>query len=236
MKTETGFFAQQDALAKTVRFPADGVHLTADWVMPSKAQGIVLFAHGSGSGRHSSRNKAVAQYLVRRGLGTFLLDLLTPEEEKIDAVTRHLRFDIPLLAKRLIEATRWIREQDEGKTLPLCYFGASTGAAAALMAAGGLPGWIDAVVSRGGRPDLAGKVLPHVTSPTLMLVGGNDRVVEELNRTALQSMQCEKELVIIPGATHLFEEPGTLEQVAALAAKWFGKHCLACKQNGGRRK
>ena len=236
MKTESGLFLQQDAFSRTVQFPAEGVLLTADWVMPSKALGIVLFAHGSGSGRHSARNKAVAQYLLKRGLGTFLLDLLTPEEERIDAVTRHLRFDIPLLAKRLIEATRWIREQDAGKTLPLCYFGASTGAAAALMSAGGLPGWISAVVSRGGRPDLAGKVLPRVTSPTLLLVGGNDHVVEELNRGALQSMHCEKELVIIPGATHLFEEPGTLEQVAVLAAKWFGKHCLAGNKNGGHSK
>lgn len=233
MKTATGFHPRQEGFERTIRFPADGIHLIADWVMPTKALGIVLFAHGSGSSRHSSRNKQVARYLVRRGLGIFLLDLLTPEEERVDLVTRHLRFDIPLLAKRLIEATRWMRAQEEARNLPLCYFGASTGAAAALMSAGGLPGWIAAVVSRGGRPDLAGKILPHVTSPTLLIVGGNDRDVEELNRNALASMGCERKMVIIPGATHLFEEPGTLDQVAALAANWFGEHCTTWRDQGG---
>ncbi|MFZ4387525.1 MAG: dienelactone hydrolase family protein [Chthoniobacterales bacterium] len=192
--------------------------------MPPGARGIVLFAHGSGSSRHSSRNKAVARYLANRGMGTFLLDLLTPEEERVDEVTRHLRFDIPLLSRRLVDATRWLREQPEVRNLPIGYFGASTGAAAALVAASELPEDVAAVVSRGGRPDLAGMALPRVTSPTLLIVGGNDEIVEDLNRETLKRLCCRKEIVIVPGATHLFEEPGTLEQVSVLAAEWFTHH------------
>lgn len=192
--------------------------------MPANATGIVLFAHGSGSSRHSSRNQAVARYLVHRGMGTFLLDLLTPEEEQVDEVTRHLRFDIPLLSRRLVDATRWLKDQPEYKNLPVGYFGASTGAAAALVAASELPEEVGAVVSRGGRPDLAGMALTRVTSPTLLIVGGNDEIVEDLNREALERLCCRKEIVIIPGATHLFDEPGTLEQVSVLAAEWFTHH------------
>ena len=212
------------AIARTVRLPSDNKALIGDWTMPENARGIILFAHGSGSSRHSSRNKAVARYLVQRGMGTFLLDLLTSEEEQVDEVTPHLRFDIPLLSHRLIDATRWLREQPECRNLPIGYFGASTGAAAALVAASELSEEVAAVVSRGGRPDLAGMALTKVTSPTLLIVGGNDKIVEDLNREALERLCCRKEIVIIPGATHLFEEPGTLEQVAVLAAEWFTRH------------
>jgi len=211
---------------RTVHIPIreNGDSLTADWMMPSHARGIVLFAHGSGSGRNSSRNRAVARYLVGRCMGTFLLDLLTPAEEHIDERTRHLRFDIPLLAGRLVKATRWIHSQPEAKGLPLGYFGASTGAGAALVAAAELHDTIAAVVSRGGRPDLAGSALHHVMAPTLLLVGGNDEIVEELNRKALLRLHCPKHLTMIPGATHLFEEHGALEQVAMFAADWFLKY------------
>jgi dienelactone hydrolase len=214
----------KEGFSKTVHLRSEGDILTADWIMPPDALGIVLFAHGSGSSRHSSRNKAVARYLVGRGMGTLLLDLLTPEEERIDNVTRQLRFDIPLLAKRLVIATHWLSSQGEAKGLPLGYFGASTGAAAALIAAGELGEVVAAVVSRGGRPDLAGNSLPLVTSPTLLLVGGEDDIVEELNRKALAHLHGIKEIVIIPGATHLFEEPGMLDQVAVRAADWFAHY------------
>jgi alpha-beta hydrolase superfamily lysophospholipase len=166
----------------------------------------------------------VARHLVDRGIGTFLLDLLTLGEEQIDAVTRHLRFNIPFLGKRLVEATRWISDQQEARDLSLGYFGASTGSAAALVAAAGMKHSISAVVSRGGRPDLAGHALSLVTAPTLLLVGAKDTEVEQLNRQAMLQMHCEKKLVIIPGATHLFEEPGTLDQVAVDAADWFARY------------
>ena len=214
----------KEGFSKTVHLRSEGHTLTADWNMPPDALGIILFAHGSGSSRHSRRNQAVARYLVKRGMGTLLLDLLTPVEEEIDNITRRLRFDIDLLAKRLVTATHWLSSQGEANGLPLGYFGASTGAAAALVAAGELRERVTAVVSRGGRPDLAGDSLPHVTSPTLLLVGGNDPVVADLNRKALDLMICPKELVIIPRATHLFEEPGMLDQVAVLAANWFTHH------------
>jgi alpha-beta hydrolase superfamily lysophospholipase len=213
-----------EGFAKSVMMPTKGGGMIADWVMPPDALGIVLFAHGSGSSRHSSRNKAVARYLQERGMGTFLLDLLTPEEEKTDLITREHRFDIPLLSRRLADATRWLRTQPEAKHLPLAYFGASTGAAAALIAAARLPREISSVVSRGGRPDLAGDIIIRVASPTLLLVGGRDDVVIELNRKAMEKMRAPRELVIIPGATHLFEEPGTLEEVARRAADWFLAH------------
>lgn len=207
--------------------------LTADWVMPSKATGIVLFAHGSGSGRHSPRNRSVASYLQNRGIGTLLLDLLTPEEEKIDLVTRQYRFDIPLLTQRLVDVTRWIRSRPEVSARPLGYFGASTGAAAALGAASTLPGDISSIVSRGGRPDLASDSLEHVTAPTLLLVGGRDGVVIDMNREAMSRMRCRCDLVIIPGATHLFEEQGALEQVAEKAADWFLEHGMSGVTQGG---
>ena len=225
METELfSIHSEKEGFSKTVHLPVEGGRITADWIMPPHHLGIVLFAHGSGSSRHRSRNKEVAQYLVNRGLGIFLLGLLTPGEEEIDRATRQLRFAIPLLANRLSQAALWMRRQEAGQGTPLGYFGASTGAAAALVSAAALPGEIAAVVSRGGRPDLAGGLLSRVTSPTLLLVGGRDVAVEDLNRKALEKLGCVKELVIIPGATHLFEEPGTLDQVAVLAADWFTRH------------
>lgn len=224
MKTLLTTPQRTEGFSRTVHPRSGNDILTADWVMPPDATGIILFAHGSGSGRHSSRNRAVAMLLQSRGMGTLLLDLLTAEEEESDMVTAQFRFDIPLLTRRLVDATRWIRTREEAFDLPLAYFGASTGAAAALAAAAQLPGEISSVVSRGGRPDLAGDSLPHVTSPTLLLVGGADEVVIDLNRRALQSLRCRSHLCIIPGATHLFEEPGKLEQVAVKAADWFRDH------------
>ncbi|MCX8493501.1 MAG: dienelactone hydrolase family protein [Chthoniobacterales bacterium] len=214
-----------EEFTRTAHVPilGNGNSLIADWTMPANARGVVLFAHGSGSGRQSSRNRAVARYLVSRSIGTFLMDLLSIEEERIDNVTRHLRFDIPLLAKRLELATHWIRSQPESRDLPLGYFGASTGAAAALVAAAKLQDEISAVVSRGGRPDLAGSALADVTAPTLLIVGGRDPEVEDLNRQALARLTCNRKLSIVPGATHLFEESGTLDQVQLLAANWFLK-------------
>jgi len=214
-----------EEFTRTAHVPilGNGNSLIADWTMPANARGVVLFAHGSGSGRQSSRNRAVARYLVSRSIGTFLMDLLSIEEERIDNVTRHLRFDIPLLAKRLELATHWIRSQPESRDLPLGYFGASTGAAAALVAAAKLQDEISAVVSRGGRPDLAGSALADVTAPTLLIVGGRDPEVEDLNRQALARLTCNRKLSIVPGATHLFEESGSLDQVQLLAANWFLK-------------
>ena len=209
--------------------------LTADWAMPGEARGVILFAHGSCSSRRSPRNRAVAVFLQSRGLGTLLLDLLTPEEEENDAVTARHRFDIPLLTRRLVDVTRWICSREECLDLPVAYFGASTGAAAALAAAAELPGEIASVVSRGGRPDLAGDSLPHVTAPTLLLVGSEDEVVIDLNRRAMQAMRCRHRLDIIPGATHLFEEPGKLEQVALRAAEWFLGNGMGTQRNAGAR-
>jgi putative phosphoribosyl transferase len=193
--------------------------------LPNEAPGIVLFAHGSGSSRHSPRNRYVAGVLQSKGMATLLFDLLTSDEDYFDQRTAQLRFDIPLLAKRLSGATRWVMRQPETQALPVGYFGASTGAAAALVAAAQLPGAVAAVVSRGGRPDLAGEALGSVLAPTLLIVGGNDEAVIELNREALSKLRCSpKKLVLIPGATHLFEEPGTLEEVARIAAEWFTHH------------
>ncbi|HXV24157.1 MAG TPA: alpha/beta family hydrolase [Alphaproteobacteria bacterium] len=191
--------------------------------LPEAASGIVLFAHGSGSGRLSPRNSKVASFLRETGLGTLLFDLLTDEE----AEDRRNVFDIPLLAERLLQATNWLRTQAQTAFLPIGYFGASTGAAAALVAAGRAEMEIGAVVSRGGRPDLAGAILPQVRAPTLLIVGGADEVVLDLNRQALKRLTCEKQLVIIPGATHLFEEPGALEQVVGHAQQWFLKYLRA---------
>ncbi|HEV7595212.1 MAG TPA: dienelactone hydrolase family protein [Gemmatimonadaceae bacterium] len=218
---------QRGVASRTVEISIDGVSLEGDLAIPEGARGIVLFAHGSGSSRHSSRNRFVAEELRRGGLGTLLLDLLTPEEERIDMRTGQLRFDIGLLADRLIGTIRWLDSQEATRALPVGLFGASTGGGAALVAAARRADRVDAVVSRGGRPDLADEELPHVRAPTLLIVGGNDPVVIELNKRAMRQMVAEVELVIIPRATHLFEEPGALEQVAVLARNWFVQHLEA---------
>jgi len=206
----------------SVRIPPLG--LEGDLVVPESAFGIVLFAHGSGSSRHSSRNRYVARTLQQSGLATLLMDLLTSEEEQIDMQTGHLRFDIPLLARRLVEATDWLASEPETRDLNIGYFGASTGGGAALVAAAGRPSVAGAVVSRGGRPDLAGEFLPLVKAPTLLIVGGRDEQVIELNKRAQAEIRTENRLEIVPGATHLFEEPGALERVADLARSWFERH------------
>jgi pimeloyl-ACP methyl ester carboxylesterase len=203
--------------------PVDDTVLEGDLVLPEAASGIVLFAHGSGSSRHSPRNRQVAASLNQAQLGTLLVDLLTPAEERLDLVTAEHRFDINLLARRLVGAIDWLR-RGPAESLPIGLFGASTGAAAALVAAAARPEDVGAVVSRGGRPDLAGPALPRVRAPTLLIVGGADPVVLELNEQAFELLQTEKQLVVIPGATHLFEEPGALQEVARLAADWFTKH------------
>jgi putative phosphoribosyl transferase len=204
-----------------VRIPARSVILEGELQWPPQARSIVLFAHGSGSGRHSPRNQSVARSLRARGLGTLLFDLLTREEEALDQMTAHLRFDIGLLAERLIDATRWTLNATDLRGPAIGYFGASTGAGAALMAAAELGEPIGAVVSRGGRPDLAATALPRVKSPTLLIVGGLDHTVIKLNEQALALLRSEKRLEIVPGASHLFEEPGTLSEVARLAGEWF---------------
>jgi dienelactone hydrolase len=205
--------------------PAGPVTLEGNLDVPAGATGVVLFAHGSGSSRHSSRNRFVARALREAGLATLLIDLLTAEEEAVDMYTAHLRFDIDLLAERLVGATHWLGQHPLTAELPVGYFGASTGGGAALVAAAGLPDAVGAVVSRGGRPDLAGDALPRVAAPTLLIVGGRDLPVIELNRHALRRLgAAAKELVIVPGATHLFEEPGALEEVARLASGWFTRH------------
>jgi dienelactone hydrolase len=208
----------------SVSIPAKGATLRGTLNVPADARGLVLFAHGTGSSRHSPRNRYVASVLREGGLATLLFDLLTEEEEAIDLRTRHLRFDINLLAERLVAVTDWLRERPDSGTLSIGYFGASTGAGAALVAAARRPGAVGAVVSRGGRPDLASSALPAVRAPTLLIVGGYDLPVIEMNREALGQLRVEKELVIVPGATHLFEEPGTLEEVARLARHWFERH------------
>jgi dienelactone hydrolase len=212
----------QTPQAKDIQIRSGAVRLSGDLSLPDQAQGVVLFAHGSGSSRQSPRNQFVARTIREAGVGTLLFDLLTKDEEAIDIHTAHLRFDIGLLASRLIDATYWIK--GELDYLRVGYFGSSTGGGAALVAAAELGDTVGAVVSRGGRPDLAGDALPRVKAPTLLIVGGRDYPVIEMNESALVRMRCEKELKIVPGATHLFEEPGTLEQVAHLAAGWFSRH------------
>ena len=207
-----------------VRVPAGPATLEGNLSVPEGARGIVLFAHGSGSGRHSTRNRHVARLLNEAKLATLLVDLLTSDEETVDLRTAHLRFDIGLLAERLVGVTDWLTQSPDTRHLRIGYFGASTGAAAALVAAAVRLDVVGAVVSRGGRPDLAGPALPRVRAPTLLIVGGNDVQVIELNRWALAQLRTEKRLVIIPGATHLFEEPGALDQVAAYAREWFERH------------
>lgn len=209
---------------RLVRVPAGMVTVEGNLVVPEGSAGVVLFAHGSGSSRRSSRNRSVAGTLQERGLATLLIDLLTAEEEAVDLKTAHLRFDIRLLAGRLAGATRWLVRNPETRNLRIGYFGASTGAAAALVAAASMPESVAAVVSRGGRPDLAGDALPHVEAPTLLIVGGDDLEVLDLNREAYERLSCEKKLVIVPRASHLFEEPGALEAVARLAGDWFVNH------------
>ncbi len=204
-----------------VRVPIGDRFLHGDLGLPSQPSGIVLFAHGSGSSRRSSRNIYVARVLEARKLATLLIDLLTPEEEVIDERTAEYRFDIPMLADRLVMIVDWLSRRDETSVLPIGLFGASTGGGAALMAAAERPGEVVAVVSRGGRPDLAGESLARVKSPTLLIVGGFDGAVIQMNRDASRRMRCEVKLEIVAGATHLFEEPGTLERVAELAADWF---------------
>jgi dienelactone hydrolase len=201
--------------------PVDRTMLEGNLTVPKDARGVVVFAHGSGSSRHSPRNRYVASVLHHEGFATLLMDLLTREEEALDDRTRAFRFDIDLLARRLIAATWWLKDQSATASLPIGYFGASTGAAAALVAAADVPDLVSAVVSRGGRPDLAGNALHKVIVPTLLIVGGKDTQVIELNRKALELIPAQKELVIVPGATHLFEEPGTLEKIADLAKNWF---------------
>ncbi len=209
---------------REVRMDVTGdVTLDGFLAVPEGARGIVLFAHGSGSGRHSPRNQAVARTLRDGGLGTLLFDLLTPEEELIDRRNAKLRFDIGLLAARLGAGAAWVERQPALNGLKIGYFGSSTGGAAALVAAADTPERCGAVVSRGGRPDLAGPALASVRSPTLLVVGGHDEPVLDLNRQALAQLRCEKRLEVVPGATHLFEEPGTLERVSALATDWFQK-------------
>lgn len=209
---------------KEVKIPVGSVEVEGMFTLPDGAKGVVLFAHGSGSSRFSSRNQYVAKEFNEAKIGTLLFDLLTDEEERADTVTAEYRFNIGLLAERLIGATEWLRNSPHGKISPIGYFGASTGAAAALIAAAKQSKRIAAVVSRGGRPDLAGKYLPNVMAPTLLLVGGLDVEVIELNKIAMAQMTNKRELAIIPGATHLFEEPGTLEQVAKFSTDWFLRH------------
>jgi putative phosphoribosyl transferase len=212
---------------RPVSMAAGGVTLDGDLTMPARATGLVVFAHGSGSGRHSPRNRMVAAALRERGFATLLLDLLTPAEEQLDQRSGHLRFDIDLLAGRLSGATAWASGQEETRSLPVGYFGASTGAGAALLAAGRHPEQVTAIVSRGGRPDLAAPHLGDVRAPTLLVVGGLDTAVIEFNRQAMAEMHAECRLEIVPGATHLFEEAGTLERVAELAGDWFQRHLAA---------
>jgi putative phosphoribosyl transferase len=202
--------------------PFEGFRLKGELAIPPGAAGVVLFAHGSGSSRHSPRNQFVARTLREHGLGTLLFDLLTPEEEEEDRFTGHLRFDINLLAQRLLGATRWFHGEQSSKLIG--YFGSSTGGGAALVADAHSETPIQAIVSRGGRPDLAGAELAQVKAPALLIVGGNDDVVIEMNRAAFEKMKCPKELRLVAGATHLFEEPGALDQVAEMAAAWFNRH------------
>lgn len=214
----------RNAGAQTVEVGAGDVSLTGDLAIPGGAVGLVLFAHGSGSSRLSPRNRFVARVLNEGGLATLLVDLFTPDEERLDLRTAELRFDIGLLARRLVGVTDWLTAQPATRALRIGYFGSSTGAAAALVAAAARANTIAAVVSRGGRPDLAGGVLARVAAPTLLIVGGEDLAVLALNRAAMARMQADRRLEVVPGASHLFEEPGALERVAELARDWFVRH------------
>jgi putative phosphoribosyl transferase len=222
-----------EVVERGVTIPIGPISLEGSLVVPEPVLGVVLFAHGSGSGRHSPRNRYVAGVLQAGGIATLLIDLLTEDEEQVDLATRHLRFDIPLLAERLVGAIDWLGREASTAPLPVGLFGASTGGGAALMASVARPERVRAVVSRGGRPDLADTALPEVVAPTLLVVGGLDDVVIALNQVAMEQMHGETELRIVPGATHLFEEPGTLEQVAALARDWFTRHLPAGQVDTG---
>ncbi|MBA3771578.1 MAG: dienelactone hydrolase family protein [Ramlibacter sp.] len=223
--------AAQPLNAREVRIPAGDAWLYGDLATPPGFAGLVLFAHGSGSGRHSARNRRVAQQLQQAGIATLLFDLLTIEEERVDLHTRKHRFDIPLLTRRMQDACEWVWTRPELRSTRIGYFGASTGSAAAIIAAARLGERIAAVVSRGGRPDLAGPaVLAAVTAPTLLIVGGADHGVIELNLQALQHLKCPKDLVIVPGATHLFDERGALDAAAGAAVDWFQHHMTAVEQ------
>lgn len=215
---------KRGSLAEGVQISAGHVVLEGDLELPPDAQGIVLFAHGSGSSRFSQRNRFVAMELREAGLGTLLIDLLTGDEERVDTSTGHLRFNLNLLAGRLVSAIDWLTRNSATAGLAIGLFGASTGGGAALIAAADRPDKVRAVVSRGGRPDLALAALPHVQAPTLLIIGGEDATVIDMNRKAFDSLRCEKQMEIIPGAGHLFEEPGKLEEVARLASEWFGEH------------
>lgn len=223
-----------EAAPAEVHIPVDGVQLAADLSVPPAAAGIVLFAHGSGSSRHSSRNRAVAGQLHAARLGTLLLDLLTPDEEREDELGGRRRFDISLLARRLVAATVWVASNEATRQLRIGYFGGSTGASAALLAAARLGPAIGAVVSRGGRTDLAASALSQVVTPTLLIVGGRDEAVLALNRAALAKLRGERRLEIVAGATHLFEEAGTLRRVGSLAADWFRAHLTPAHDAAGR--
>lgn len=220
----TASYPASTASHSTVTIPSGFVDLEGELILPDYASGVVVFAHGSGSSRHSPRNQYVAEVIREAGIGTLLLDLLTLKEEQQDAITGALRFDTDLLAQRLIGVTHWLEKQPATQGLKVGYFGASTGAAAALLAASALGDQIAAVVSRGGRPDLAGEALKMVHAPTLLIVGGYDEMVICLNNEAYDKMRCVKEIRIIPGATHLFEEPGKLGAVAQLSTDWFIKY------------
>lgn len=222
----SSFNSVHDAViqSKQVNILAGSLRLEGNLDLPQDARGLVIFAHGSGSSRNSPRNRYVAEVLQQAGLATLLFDLLTNEEEAVDRHTAELRFDIPFLTNRLLQVTRWVKDQAQLQKFPIGYFGASTGAAAALTAAAQNSSVVQAVVSRGGRPDLAGNALSRVQAPTLLIVGGDDLPVIEMNRQAMSKLHCEKQLAIVPGATHLFEEKGALEQVARLARDWLISH------------
>lgn len=219
------FSSKEELVEAEVEIPFAGFQLSGELIIPPRAPGVVLFAHGSGSSRHSPRNQFVARTLREHGLGTLLFDLLTEEEEREDRFTGHIRFDINLLAERLLGATCWYHKKEPD--LFIGYFGSSTGGGAALVADAQSEVPISGIVSRGGRPDLAGGALPKVKAATLLIVGGNDTAVIEMNKEACARMRCPKELRLVPGATHLFEESGTLEQVAEMAAEWFERHFKA---------
>jgi len=222
-----------DRLERTISVPAGHVTLEGALGVPPRATGVVLFAHGSGSSRFSPRNRFVARAFRDAGLATLLLDLLSPREEEVDEITRHHRFDIPMLADRLVVAIDWLAGNNATHELPIGLFGASTGGGAALVASAGRPSRVSAVVSRGGRPDLAADALPRVEAPTLLIVGGRDAVVIDLNEQARSRMHAEVQLEIVDGATHLFEEPGALEEVARLARDWFLSHLHHPSPAGG---
>lgn len=225
-KKQTRRHEAEDGFSGIVQIPVDSKELEATWVMPANAEGIILFAHGSGSSRHSKRNQFVASKLIEAGFGTVLLDLLTNDEEAEDLADGRYRFDIGFLTDRLVAATHWIRSHPRSNHCRIGFFGASTGGAAALKAAAILGDEVGAVVSRGGRPDLAYEDLEEVWAPTLLIVGEKDEAVLQLNRDAYEHLHCIRKMAIIPGATHLFEEPGALDKVANLAARWFELHLL----------